>query len=1085
MSNSTAWSIESLSPTARQMAELAAERAGVTLHQWLDQAIAERAIEADPALDRAAPNEQALRDATAPSRSRETPNPNIAVGSRKEDIVVTALHSIDSLLGQVDAASAERRWNATAGWVASRAAPGPTTPQGAPDVFEKPSNAAFQSAAADRSTSGAQAPRPFDLESAVSEIASRRRALDAHLAHDGLAPNRRDPAGATDRAAQPESRPPPREAGGAPVKDAAANGSPIPTDDLRLSLLNVSGMLDALRREWSEKRPGQSDVALLQDQVAAMRRRLADMAPIAVVAALEQSLGDLAQRVTTISREGCGETLLPAMDRIAGEVREALKAYDPKVAAAELERRIDSIGASIDALADATVRPEAIEPVRRQMAEVHDLLIAAAERCVPFERLEGRIADLAERIDGLAADAAQRPDSMDVAELLATLRSQAAVSAEPRAAQSPDLSDFDARARSVEGALARSQTAAASLESSLTALTQRLDAVGAVPVATLIDELHAKLDALGERNRERRPIEPILMDILDRLDGQQNAAGRLAAEIVERLEGRLPDPATIAAIPGRMAEFGDRLDVATGRLSDAEALERAARDLIARLEEPPQPVKAEEPATDFVEQIAALREERLAADRRTEEVLQGVQDVLDRLIDRLAQGDERPTRRRKPAGDAETEPRVVSAAALAALTDIGPRPLATKPSVGDERAPSQALEDEFLLEPGAKAPRPPSAEDPAQAAGARTSPAVSAHIAAARRAAQSAVAEAQEAELSTGWRRLSGPARQAKAFCGRRRRAILVAATLALAIAAAARLAVTHGPLIQKSDLTAPAANKAAELLPHPAPSAVDLQPTASIGPHPATVEPRAATQPDPADLPAAIPDGVEPGLRAAVLAGSPAAQSELAQRLLEGRGVAQDQGAAALWLERAASAGFAPAASRLGALYQKGAGVARDPAAAKRWYLAAAEAGNARAAHNLAVMEAEPSGDKADYVDGVKWFRRAAELGVRDSQYNLGVLYARGLGVDQDLGQSWIWFSLAAAQGDDEAARKRDEVAAQLTPAALVAASDALAKVKIAKPDPVANDLGAASGNAASGTPTSETPANPAPPTRDEGPKS
>ena len=200
------------------------------------------------------------------------------------------------------------------------------------------------------------------------------------------------------------------------------------------------------------------------------------------------------------------------------------------------------------------------------------------------------------------------------------------------------------------------------------------------------------------------------------------------------------------------------------------------------------------------------------------------------------------------------------------------------------------------------------------------------------------------------------------------------------------------------------------------APAAVDTAPIGSINPARANVGGEAG--PTPPDLSAAIPTGVAPTLREAVLSGSPAAQYDLAQQLFEGRALPQDQAKAAFWFARAASAGYPPAEFRLGALYQKGVGVGLDPAAAKRWYQAAAEAGNARAAHNLGVINAEPVGEKADYGEAAKWFRRAAELGVRDSQYNLAVLYARGLGVDQDLRQSWLWFSLAAAQGDAEAAK-------------------------------------------------------------------
>jgi len=47
--------------------------------------------------------------------------------------------------------------------------------------------------------------------------------------------------------------------------------------------------------------------------------------------------------------------------------------------------------------------------------------------------------------------------------------------------------------------------------------------------------------------------------------------------------------------------------------------------------------------------------------------------------------------------------------------------------------------------------------------------------------------------------------------------------------------------------------------------------------------------------------------------------------------------------------------------------------------------------------------------------------MGVRDSQFNLAILYARGLGIEQSMVESYKWFSIAAAQGDEDAAKKRD----------------------------------------------------------------
>lgn len=186
---------------------------------------------------------------------------------------------------------------------------------------------------------------------------------------------------------------------------------------------------------------------------------------------------------------------------------------------------------------------------------------------------------------------------------------------------------------------------------------------------------------------------------------------------------------------------------------------------------------------------------------------------------------------------------------------------------------------------------------------------------------------------------------------------------------------------------------------------------------------------------------------------GDPAAQYEIAARLVDGRGGARDAKAAARWFEKAAETGLAPAQYRLGSLYEKGIGVARDYARARLWYERAAESGNARAMHNFAVLLAEGGDGKPDYAAAAEWFRRAAEYGVRDSQFNLAILYARGLGVGRDLPQSYAWFSAAADQGDADAAAKRDEIGARLDSKELAAAKALAAAFRAKTPAPEAND--------------------------------
>jgi localization factor PodJL len=193
-----------------------------------------------------------------------------------------------------------------------------------------------------------------------------------------------------------------------------------------------------------------------------------------------------------------------------------------------------------------------------------------------------------------------------------------------------------------------------------------------------------------------------------------------------------------------------------------------------------------------------------------------------------------------------------------------------------------------------------------------------------------------------------------------------------------------------------------------------------------------------PAGQVAALPEALEE----AVNKGVPRALFDLGSRLADAKGKQRDLSGAAILYRKAAEEGFVPAQYRLAAMYEKGVGIGRDTKAALDWYRRAADGGNVKAMHNMAVLYAEGAATgKPDYAQAAMWFKQAAEHGLRDSQYNLAILTARGLGVTASLEGAYQWFSLAANQGDEDAGRKRDEVATKLDAATL-------AKVKTAVTD-------------------------------------
>ena len=748
------------------------------------------------------------------------------------------------------------------------------------------------------------------------------------------------------------------------------------------------------------------------------------------------------------------------MAALLAEACRQIERSTPPEALISIERRLEQIATRLDQeIARPNAPPTAIDPG-------------------PFD-------DLARRIDGIRQSLeALRPATIDtgpIEGLLRDLDAKLAIAgrtdADPQALQSIFVEIGDKLDR-----LADPEVGARQLEPVLRDLGARLDAVVSPidlnPIETQLRLLEAKLEARAAAPVDRQVVEQV------------------ADEVARRLHDVSARQVDLEAVAQQIGTIYDRIDALAAKAARADDPPPVVQQLLEKLREADQAsgsLAAESSAAIDAAlggHLAELRAEQASADQRTQSSLADLHSILEPLAARLASieselaADDVDEELRPPARSAS---RPSSVSSRLPGVEAGPEVVPQRPTqpraASDEDPSSQAADDgeDFLIEPGAGAPQSArDARDLAQVIGPKTNPAVSVHIAAARRAAQAALAENNAAfngggvvQTLAGSERAQFAARgvqSARAFYTSHRRTVLLGVAIAIAATLAARMVGVRAPFLQRSEVGGQAVNTAKVDAPKGEPSgvagavkpggeAIDVAPTASIAQPPAKpAGPDLApgTGPSTGELMAAIPSEIPQSLRDAVAAGQPAAQYELAMRLFEGRGLPKDQPAAARWFERAASLGLAPAQYRLGSMYEKGIGVTRDPDAAKRWYLKAAQAGNARAAHNLAVMSAEPGGGEPNYLEAAKWFRRAGELGVRDSQYNLAILYARGLGVEKDLGQSFLWFSLAAQRGDADAAKKRDEIAGEMDPASLASAVEALMKFKAVKPDPAANDVAA-----------------------------
>jgi len=198
-----------------------------------------------------------------------------------------------------------------------------------------------------------------------------------------------------------------------------------------------------------------------------------------------------------------------------------------------------------------------------------------------------------------------------------------------------------------------------------------------------------------------------------------------------------------------------------------------------------------------------------------------------------------------------------------------------------------------------------------------------------------------------------------------------------------------------------------------------------------------------------------------------------LADMYLGGLGVQRNPAKAFLLWKRLADLGNDEAQDKLGYFYLDGVGTQRDPGKAEQSFLRSAERGNKNAMSELALyyslgvigccrderraiywterlatlgdmyaeielMRAYSRGDAVptDEDRAVAWARRAAEQNSVEAYLFLGYATEQGRGTDKDLVEAYKWFSLATADTKAteaaEAARRRDDIARELTPVQL-----------------------------------------------------
>jgi localization factor PodJL len=1019
------WSVRGVKPELRNAATQAAEQAGLSLGDWLSRVIGERSTEGE----------------TVASTSLARAVTDVLGGAKAESSTIQALDSVARWFET----SESRRSEDTRTIVTNQDRHGTVLRDAIDHVSRKVESI-------ERSVDAA--PPASSIKAALERIETRLDRREGPPASgdrvdDTLRELETRFSALARTLTRPETAPATIVIQTAPAA-APAVASPLPSDE---RLARAVAAIRA-RQETLEAEPAaQPDASGPQ------------------LASISADIAQLTSRIEAmLSAPPKADT---GLQELMAGLKASLAQSDPTPKLDSFGRRLDDVADRLDMVASRLVPPDSLDALRQDVARLRVAMekdaSAAARPARDPDASSAALTALQCSVDDLTATLSSRlPPSLG--ERLDTLeQSIARIMETGQGAPAANLDRLDARLDDIGRRIAATDQAGpapdlSQLDARLDGLARRLEdlrqpAQGSDAIAGLraqIAELALRLDKVDAGFRGVSGLERTLDELMARLqDGHRQTAEALrAASDDSQRPAAGADPAWLHRIDERLEGLHDRLASVAGRLENVQPI------LVDTAEKPAAPTpRAAEPVKPAVQTSA----EKLAAATAAADAARAAVAKAQKKAAQSAPADARRA----------VDPRQLVAAARAAAARAHSEPLELVQTMD---APRVATTIPVPAEDGAEAPGPVPADAP------DGQPAVS-------------------------------PIDALRSYAARRRRPLLIGLAAAVAVVGVVhvlRERFSPGPVSDEApaevsapaDPGAPRSPSVSETL---SPDAVAPPDAASSMPGGATrpqtkAEPAPATaksaqsyspfSPEPQtvgslgklneapDLPSGaelsakapvppvtkqpFPEPLPPGLPASVAkalqAGDPVAAYELAARYAEGRGgLPRDAKLAAVWLEQAAQRGFAPAQYRLGSLYERGLGVTRDPAKARQWYETAADAGNVKAMHNLGVIYADASSGKPDYAAAATWFRKAADYGLRDSQYNLAVLAGRGLGIPQNLPEAYLWFSLAAAQGDQDAASKREEVAARLDPAALATAKASVQAFKAKTPLPAANDVSTA----------------------------
>jgi len=370
MNSRVSWSAEGVDPSVRERAEAAAQRAGMSLSDWLNSSLGNTT----PPDFRASPAERPM----PPGRD---PRGVADIHQRLDSITRQIEHLTDPAPRQdgprtevsrgepgvaPELDDATSRLNARLSQI--------TNPAAKQVEFQDSQRSAET---VDRAAAQVYRPSPplnlASLDLAIAEITARQNELDG----------------------PPPRQAPPRQSAPAAGSAQAAPAGPD-FSSLERHLLKITSQIEALQRPDHIE----ESIAAFRSELAEIRQAITEAVPRREIESLENEIRSLSRRIDENRQHGSDGQTLAGIENALGEIREVLRSLTPAEQLTGYDEAIRNLGAKLDLILRSNDDPSTVQQLESAIAALRGIVSNVASNDA-LARLADDVRTLSTKVDQL------------------------------------------------------------------------------------------------------------------------------------------------------------------------------------------------------------------------------------------------------------------------------------------------------------------------------------------------------------------------------------------------------------------------------------------------------------------------------------------------------------------------------------------------------------------------------------------------------------------------------------------------------------------------------------------------------------